>query len=114
MTAFTANYENNTLPNNIVFVQGLYAAIHSSLIKVKLFSIDLRYDLGKDENVSELVTKFLKIHSEIGLDVNLEKNTRKNPELIKPEYKTQLDEEALQDRESYNEVANATIQEQDV
>nr|YP_009498239.1 hypothetical protein [Lactifluus piperatus]AWX53025.1 hypothetical protein [Lactifluus piperatus] len=108
MSAFIANHDNNTFPKDAALVQGLYVAINASLHKLKWTSGVLWDNLFKDENVRELHDRFTSLPQEIGIPTgeDLYKVEEENARL----YKEQLKAE----RNSYNEVANATIHEQDV
>lgn len=115
MNTFIINHENNTFPENLWLVQGMYTAIHASLTKLRFSSDVLWKELLKDEDKRALIDKFqTEIYKEIGLDYDHKTMKYNNPELIKPQYKQDiLDEYKKAESATYEEVANATIYEQD-
>jgi hypothetical protein len=99
MTTFIQKYEEGSMPDNLDLIRGMYVTIDSDLSKANSISNTLWINLFKDKELSDAFTKFQAIRKDIGI----------------PSF-----EELLEGRftsaqsDTYAEIAQATIQEQDV
>lgn len=73
VNTFIIKHENNTLPKDVNFVQGLFTAINASLNKLNATSSVLWNELLKDEAINNMVNKFQKeIPQEIEIPIGEE------------------------------------------